>query len=127
MEVAMTNRPHDVVDLYLAPVALALDARIAELAELTPEELGYRAAVEANTSNWTPEMRDDGLLRAVTYLIELHGWQVSWHERGIKVSHEKHELVLGVPDSFSVYRRGPITGAASGASGRGMPSDASTE
>ena len=35
----MVNRPHDVTDLYLAPVLLAVDARIGELGKLDKDGL----------------------------------------------------------------------------------------
>ena len=41
----MATRPHDVTDLYLAPVALAVDARIEELGQLDKDELVYEVAV----------------------------------------------------------------------------------
>jgi hypothetical protein len=35
----MANMPHDATDLYLAPVLLALDARIEEFSRLNADEL----------------------------------------------------------------------------------------
>ena len=40
----MTKLPHDVADLYLAPVALAVDTRITELSCLTDEKLALRGS-----------------------------------------------------------------------------------
>jgi len=38
-EAAMATRPHDITDLYLAPVALAVDACIEELGNLDKDRL----------------------------------------------------------------------------------------
>lgn len=37
----MATRPHDITDLYLAPVVLAVDAKIAELGRLDQQGLAY--------------------------------------------------------------------------------------
>jgi hypothetical protein len=99
----MTDRPRDISDLYLAPVALEVDARINELAALSDDKLAVQVAVESDEPDWTVEMRKDALLRAVGHLIELHGWQLEWDPRGIRLSHSARSLVLGIPESFTRY------------------------
>ena len=97
---ARHERPHDVPDLHLAPVVLAIDARIDELASLTTAELRTRVAVESDYALDTPVDRAEALLRVIRYLIDLHGWEISWDPRGLRLGHERRGLVLGVPDSF---------------------------
>jgi hypothetical protein len=102
----MTRHPRDVADLYLAPVVLALDARLDELGALDPDELAERIALAGDTPDWTRELRETGLLRTVGQMIELHGWTLSWHARGVRVAHECSAVVLGVPPVFADYLEG---------------------
>jgi hypothetical protein len=95
--VIMTERPHNIADLYLAPVVLEIDARLSQLAELSDEKLTRQIALESDEPDWTVEMRRDAVLRTVAHLIELHGWELSWDSRGIRASNGVHSLVLGVP------------------------------
>ena len=99
----MATRPHDVADLYLAPVALAVDARIEELGRLDKERLAYEVALESDTPDFTRRMREDALLRTVTHVIDLHEWALSWDPRGLRVTHDAHSFVLGVPAVFTQY------------------------
>jgi len=99
----MPASPHDITDLYLAPVALAVDARISELGRLDKERLIYEVALESDTPDYTREMREEGLIRAVTHLIETHGWEFSWDPRGLRLTHETHTFVLGIPAVFTEY------------------------
>lgn len=108
----MTTLPHDVSDLYLAPVVLALEARIEELGALTLEELGDTVALEADIADFTRELRQAGLVRTVQHLVDCHGWDLSWHPRGIRVAHSNHQLVLGVPESFRQFVRGTAQAAS---------------
>lgn len=102
----MTELPHDVADLYLAPVTLALDARIAQMGQLTDDKLRLQIAMESDEPDWSVELRKDALLRAVGHLVDLHGWSLSLAERGIQVSHGKHSVVLGAPANFVRYVEG---------------------
>ncbi len=100
----MTELPRDITDLYLAPVMLALDARIAELATLGVERLPLQVALGSDAADTTSEVRRDALLRTVSHLVEMHGWVLAWDDaRGIRVTHDKHSLTLGIPDSFRHY------------------------
>ena len=96
----MTPLPHDVPDLYLAPVALAIDARIEELGRLDLDELRSAVALASDQDERTQEMRELALLDAIGHLTELHGWALSWDPRGIRLTHEAHTFVLGVPEVF---------------------------
>ena len=99
----MAIRPHDATDLYLAPVMLAVDARIEELGKLDKDGLDYEVALEADTPDITLQMRKDGLIRTVTHLIDVHHWEFSWDPRGLRMTHDSHTFVLGVPAVFIEY------------------------
>jgi len=102
----MTTLPHDLTDLRLAPTALALDARLSEMALLELDELTHRIALESNRATRTRDMRATALLDTVQYLIDLHGWVLSWDPRGLRMKHGVHELVLGVPQTFQEFVAG---------------------
>jgi hypothetical protein len=102
----MAERPHDIADLYLAPVALEVDARIADLGSLDGEQLALQVAAATDGGGWTAELRKDALLRTVSHLIDLHGWTLAWEDRGIRLAHGTHALVLGAPANFSSYAEG---------------------
>ena len=91
----MATRPHDMADLYLAPVVLAVDARIEELGHLDKDQLAYEVALESDSPGLTRGMREEALLRTVTHLIDCHAWEVSWDPRGLRVAHDAHTFVLG--------------------------------
>jgi hypothetical protein len=106
MEVPMATRPHDITDLYLAPVALAVDARIEELGHLDKERLAYEVALESDTPDFTRGMRQDALIRTITHLIDCHDWAFSWDPRGLRLTHEAHTFVLGIPAVLVEYLEG---------------------
>ena len=99
----MPARPHDISDLYLAPVALEVDARIEELGRLDKERLSYEVALESDSPDFTQQMREQALIRTVTHLIETHNWGFSWDPRGLRMTHDAHTLVLGIPAVFVEY------------------------
>ena len=96
----MATRPHDVTDLYLAPVLLAVDARIEELGKLDKDGLAYEVALESDSPDITRRMREEALIRTVTHLTETHHWELSWDPRGLRMTHDTHTFVLGVPAVF---------------------------
>jgi hypothetical protein len=99
----MATRPHDATDLYLAPVMLAVDARIEELGKLDRDGLAYEVALEADSPDITRQMREEGLIRTVTHLIDRHHWEFSWDPRGLRMTHDSHTFVLGVPTVFREF------------------------
>src|SRR5665213_3030538 len=99
----MAAVPHDVTDLYLAPVLLGVDARIEEYSRLTADELSYQIALEGDVADWTRELREAGLLRAVSRFVDTHDWELSMDKRGIRLTHGEHTLVLGIPHTFEAY------------------------
>jgi hypothetical protein len=102
----MPASPHDITDLYLAPVALAVDARIEELGRLDKEQLAYEVALESDTPDFTRDMREDALIRSITHLTDTHGWTFSMDPRGLRLTHHEHTFVLGIPAVFTQYLEG---------------------
>lgn len=102
----MADRPHDVTDLYLAPVLLAVDAKIEELGKLDKDGLAYEVALESNSLDTTRQMREEALIRTITHLIETHHWELSWDARGLRLTHDAHTFVLGIPAVFHDYLGG---------------------
>jgi hypothetical protein len=82
---------------------LQIDARIADLAALGDEKLALQVAMETDSADWSRDLREDALLRAVSHLVELHGSVLTWDDRGIRLMHGRHSLVLGVPAAFARY------------------------
>ena len=99
----MSLRPHDRTDLYLAPVALEVDRRVAELGALTPEELDLRVALAANVDTRFAPERIRGLLTTIVHLLDMHDWQVAWDDRGLRLFHGDHSIVIGCPANFGVF------------------------
>ena len=99
----MATRPHDLTDLYLAPVVLAVDARIEELGRLDKNGLAYEVALESDSPDFTRRMREEALIRTVTHLIDSHDWEFSWDMRGLRLTHDAHTFVLGIPAVFRDY------------------------
>jgi hypothetical protein len=104
------NLPHDVPDLYLAPVVLSIDAKLDDLATLEPRALARRVAVESNLPDWTREDRERALLESILHFIDSRGWTMTWDPRGLRLRHAQHSLVLGVPANLALY----LTGAGAG-------------
>jgi hypothetical protein len=98
-----TRRPHDRTDLLLAPAALDIDDRLQELGELPPAQLAERVRLETSRQPWSRDEAQDCLLSIVTHVIDLHGWQVSFDPRGIRLFHDGHSITLGVPAVFGTY------------------------
>lgn len=97
------KKPHDPTDLLLSPVALALDERLEELGRMSPRELRRRVTWETNMAPRTVEAAARAIVSTVTYLIDTHGWTVSWDVRGLRLHHGAHAVVLGVPASVVEY------------------------
>jgi hypothetical protein len=103
---SVRNLPHDVSDLYLAPVVLAIDAKLDELGTLEPRALAQRVAIESNALAWSRDDREKGLLVAIQHFIDCRGWTMTWDPRGLRLSHAEHTVVLGVPGNFADYVSG---------------------
>ena len=104
----MASRPHDIADLYLAPVALAVDARIEQLGHMNKDGLAYEVALETDSSDITHRIREEALIRTITHLIDCHDWKFSWDPRGLRLTHDAHTFVLGIPGVFLEYMEGRL-------------------
>lgn len=102
-EVLVAAKPHDLTDLYLAPVVLGVDARIEELGRLDKNGLAYEVALESDEPDFTRGMREEALIRTLTHLIDRHGWEFRWDPRGLRLTHDAHTFVLGIPAVFLEY------------------------
>ncbi|MCF8531184.1 MAG: hypothetical protein K9G69_07845 [Candidatus Nanopelagicales bacterium] len=96
----MGNRPNDRIDLLLAPVALEIDARLQALGEMDAEALSFRVALEGNIDLSDASKIHEGVIEASTNGINLHHWLASIDPRGLRLSHEEHTLVLGLPENM---------------------------
>ena len=99
----MASRPHDVTDLYLSPVLLAVDARIEELGKLDTDGLAYQVALASDSPDVTRHMREEALIRTITHMIDTHHWECGWDPRGLRMTHDAHTFVLGIPAVFLDY------------------------
>jgi len=99
----MTTAPRDITDLYLAPVALELDRRLQKLSGLSNRRLDTEVALATDRQPANERDRRLLMLETLTHLLADHGWDASWHPRGLRVAHDHHALVLGVPDSVREY------------------------
>jgi hypothetical protein len=104
----MAAVPHDITDLYLAPVVMAVGARIEELGRLDKGGLAYEVALESDSPDFTPRMRQEAMIRAITHLIDSHGWEFRWDPRGLRLTHGAHTFVLGIPAAFREYLDGGV-------------------
>jgi hypothetical protein len=98
--------PHDVVDLQLAPVALALDQELEVLGRLDGEALLHHILIATNrraedAADQTE--REAMVVRVLTQFIDLHGWEVTCDPRGVRLTHHDRRIVLGIPDSVREF------------------------
>jgi len=99
----MPTFPHDVSDLALAPVVLAVDGQLESFSALTQEEIRLRVALETDREPHSAVERREALLEAVLRFIDLRGWQAAWCERGLRLTHDLHSVTLGLPESLQIY------------------------
>lgn len=100
----MTALPHDLTDLFLAPVALELSQRLADFEGMSPTEVEYTIALRADRQPGSvPAERRLLALRAIARGVDLHGWSLAWAPRGLRLQHGRNELVLGVPPVLADY------------------------
>jgi len=84
-------------------VALHVDQRLQAVAELERDQLNMRVVLETNREARTAGQRAQDVMESLTYLLDLHGWTASWDARGLRLSHHRHSLVLGVPENVARY------------------------
>jgi hypothetical protein len=102
----MSIRPRDLTDLYLSPVAIELDHRLDELTDATVRDLELKIALSTDREASAPEARVELFLAALAHFVPLHGWELAYEARGVRVRHGEHSLVLGVPDCVREYVEG---------------------
>ncbi|HRD63524.1 MAG TPA: hypothetical protein PK324_16765 [Nocardioides sp.] len=98
----MTIRPHDLSDLYLAPVVLAIDSTLERWGATTLDQVRREVVLHTNGDPATPEKRRAALL-ATLARPKMHGWTMSIGPRGVVLTHDDHVITLGVPDSVRSY------------------------
>ncbi len=91
--------PHDISDLLLAPLALRLDQELEAVSGLTAEELHLRVCLTTDRDPRTTEQRRRLLLEMLERYVDTHAWRLSWGARGLVLSHDHRQIVLGVPDN----------------------------
>lgn len=62
-----------------------------------------RSSSRRTSSRRTPPERRNALLETIRRRVELHGWKLSLHERGLAVAHDDHSIVLGLPATLREY------------------------
>lgn len=107
----MALLPHDVTDLALAPVVLAVDAELEALSGMTRRQIELRVTYETSREPRTPEERRDAVLEVVLRIVDLHGWHATWGDRGVRLDHGANAVTIGVPDSVWSYISGAIRSA----------------
>ena len=95
--------PHDITDLYLAPVVLKIDAELELLRGKTHDDLLMYIALTTNREPRDLDERRKYLLEAVSRFTDMHGWVATWHPRGLRLEHDDHQIVLGVPAAVHSY------------------------
>lgn len=96
----MINRPNDRIDLLLVPVALEIDSRLQSLGEMDADALSFRVALEGNVELSNSSAIHEGVIQACTNGINMHHWLASIDPRGLRISHDEHTMVLGIPDNI---------------------------
>ncbi len=99
----MTTTPHDLPDLYLAPVVLELDRRLEAMTGRAVHQLDIDVALATDRQPIDAERRSALMLATLTHLLTMHGWVAGWDPRGLRLSHESHRVVLGLPASVRAY------------------------
>jgi hypothetical protein len=97
------KRPHDRADLFMAPVLLDVDERINQLAQLDAQGLANRVLVHVNREVASKAERREALMATLMDGLSLHGWRAKWHERGLRLSHGGHSVVLGLGPVLRSY------------------------
>lgn len=95
--------PKDLDDLYIAPVAIALDQELERFTSLDQDEILLRIALETNTDPRGTDERRAAVLEALTRDVDLHGSELSWDARGLRLSNDGRALVLGLPRSLQEF------------------------
>jgi hypothetical protein len=98
--------PHDVTDLALAPVVLSIDRQLESFSGLDAKDITFRIALETDREPHNAARRADAVLETITRSVDLHGWEIAWTSRGLRLAHDAHSVTLGVPDSVKAHLAG---------------------
>jgi hypothetical protein len=55
--------------------------------------------------NMRPRDAADLLLALVALQVDMNGWEASWDVRGVRLTHGRHSLVIGVGADVATYVR----------------------
>lgn len=70
--------------------------------------LACEVALDSDSPEVTRPMREEALIRTITHLIDTHHWECSRDPGGLRMPHNGHTLVLGIPAiSLDYLRDGP--------------------
>ena len=97
------NPPRDYADLLLAPVALEIDQRLQDLAGLDRDALHKKVVLETDSEPADRTGRARDVVESVTHVLDLHGWRAAYDGRGLRLTHHRHALVLGLPRNVVEY------------------------
>ena len=95
LTVATDDLPRDLADLELAPIALQVDRRLEQLGQLSNRELVLEIAAGTDHDP-VPGRCASLLLELLVRDLHLHAWSLTWCDRGLRLSHDRRELVLGL-------------------------------
>ncbi len=100
--------PHDITDLYLAPVALGIDGEIQRLDQLSESKLLLHVVLVTDREPRSLAERRSYFIDAVTRYHDMHGWVLSYDPRGLRLTHGEHTIVLGLPPNVSAFLADPV-------------------
>ena len=99
----MTPLPHDLADLAMAPVLIAVDTQLESFCGATQHEIAFRIALETDRQPRDAAQRAEAVLETLLRFVDMHGWEARWSTRGLRLSHGDHEVTLGVPSNLISY------------------------
>ncbi|HYF73461.1 MAG TPA: hypothetical protein VD864_11615 [Nocardioides sp.] len=99
----LSVRPRDLTDLYLAPLLIALEERLEQLAPLNPGALAFEIILVTNQEPRDRAERAGMVIEVLQTGLDLHGWTLSLEPRGLRVEHAGRGVVLGLPTNLRDY------------------------
>lgn len=100
--------PQNLADLYLAPVALGVDAWLEHNTDVPAAQLQFDVVLVTNIEPSTREDRAKALVEAIKEATDVHGWDISLVRRGIRLSHGEHAVTLGLPENVQRFLDGDL-------------------
>ena len=68
-----------------------------------PQPRAARARVHATPETGDGADRRAALRATLTDGLGLHGWKAKWHDRGLRLTHGEHSVVLGLGPELRAY------------------------